>query len=104
MGPLAALLAPSLKNLYRSENNFLKLILSPRNPRHFSILNSAAKTSIVPQFYNSLVDIAFGFAGQPFKRSRTKLKLYTNWSYRYLSIGGTRDTCKQIWSTWRIIY
>ena len=37
----------------------------------------AAKTKIAPSFYNSMIDIAFGFVGQPFKWSRTKLKLYS---------------------------
>ena len=31
---------------------------------------------IATPFYNSMIDIAFGFFGQPFKHSRTKLKLY----------------------------
>ena len=35
----------------------------------------AAKTTIPRPFHNSMIE-AFGFSGQPFKRSRTKLKLY----------------------------
>ena len=35
-----------------------------------------ARTIIAPPFYSSMIDIAFGFKGQPFKRSRSSVKVY----------------------------
>ena len=35
-----------------------------------------ARTIIAPPFYSSMIDIAFGFKGQPFKRSRSTIKVY----------------------------
>ena len=34
------------------------------------------RTMIAPPFYNSMVDIAFGFPGQPFKNARKKIDIY----------------------------
>ena len=36
----------------------------------------AARTTIAPPFYCSMVDIAYGFAGRAYKRSRTRIKIY----------------------------
>ena len=34
------------------------------------------RTMIAPPFYNSMVDIAFGFPGQPFKSARKRIEVY----------------------------
>ena len=36
----------------------------------------AARTTIAPPFYCSMIDIAYGFAGRAYKRSRTRTKIY----------------------------
>ena len=38
--------------------------------------HSAARTIIAPPFYNIMVDIAYGFKGQPFKNARKTVKYY----------------------------
>ena len=35
-----------------------------------------ARTIIAPPFYSSMIDITFRFKGQPFKRSRSSIKVY----------------------------
>lgn len=35
-----------------------------------------ARTMIAPPFYNTMMDIAYGFPGQPFKGARTRIKVY----------------------------
>ena len=35
-----------------------------------------ARTMIAPPFYNTMMDIAYGFPGQPFKKARTRIKVY----------------------------
>ena len=36
----------------------------------------AARTTIAPPFFCSMIDIAYGFAGRAYKRSRTRTKIY----------------------------
>jgi len=36
----------------------------------------AARTTIAPPFYCSMIDIAYGFAGRAYKRARTRTKVY----------------------------
>ena len=35
-----------------------------------------ARTMIAPPFYNAMIDIAFGFPGQPYKNARKRLEIY----------------------------
>jgi hypothetical protein len=38
--------------------------------------HSFARTMIAPPFYNAMMDIAYGFPGQPFKNARTRINVY----------------------------
>ena len=38
--------------------------------------HSFARTMIAPPFYNAMMDIVYGFPGQPFKKARKRIKVY----------------------------
>ena len=40
------------------------------------VAHSAARMTIAPPFYCSMVDIPYGIAGRAYKRSRTRTKIY----------------------------